>query len=214
MSKWIGERIMFGYKRSISLCAKFHEISVKQIKNNISQCKITKNLGLSTTTIHNIVKRFRESREISVCVGQGRKPQVNVHDLWALRWHCIRNHHAVVLNISTRAQEYFRKTAVIYHSLQLHYEIQLESLLCKEKAICQFYAVMPQGSLGQSSSQIIKKTVEMCAGVRWVHISACSWEKQTSNSQSQRLKGPTRLSPATDAKARQVYLYSTFHTQW
>ena len=61
------------------------------------------------TTIHNIVKRFRESREISVCVGQGRKPQVNVHDLWALRWHCIRNHHAAVLNIATWAQEYFRK---------------------------------------------------------------------------------------------------------
>ncbi len=52
------------------------------------------------------MKRFRESREITVHVGQGRKPQVNEHDLWALRWHCIRNRHAAVLNITTWAQEY------------------------------------------------------------------------------------------------------------
>ncbi len=92
-----------------SLCAKFHERSVKQIKNHISQCKIAKSLGLSPSTIHNIVKRFRESREITVHVGQGRKPQLNVLDLWVLRWHCIRNCHAAVLNIATWAQEYFWK---------------------------------------------------------------------------------------------------------
>ncbi len=115
----IGQGIMFGYKgasvlqtkldHSSSLCAKFQERSVKEIKNHILQCKIAKNLGLSPSTIHNIVKRFRESRDITVHVGQGRKPQLNVLDLWALRWHCIRNHHAAVLNIATWAQEYFRK---------------------------------------------------------------------------------------------------------
>ncbi len=63
------------------LCANFHEISGKQIKNHISQCKITQNLGHPPTIIHNIVKRFGESGEISVHVGQGRIHQVNVHDL-------------------------------------------------------------------------------------------------------------------------------------
>ncbi len=82
------------------------EVSNKS-KSHFSM-QITKNLGLSPTTIHNIVKRFRESREITVHVGQGRKPQVNVHHLWALRWHCKRNSHAVVLNIATCAQAYFR----------------------------------------------------------------------------------------------------------
>ncbi len=79
----------------------------EEIKKHIFQCKIAlkRNLGLSPTTIHNIVKRFRGSSEISVCVGQGRKPQVNVHDLW----HCIRNGHAVVLNIATCVEEYFGK---------------------------------------------------------------------------------------------------------
>ncbi len=85
------------------------EMSKNKNKNHISQCKTAQNLGLSPSTIHNIVKRFRESREITAHVGQGRKPQLNVLDLWALRWHCIRNRHAAVLNIATWAQEHFRK---------------------------------------------------------------------------------------------------------
>ncbi len=92
---------MFGNKRSISVLASkagswlinFRQISQEKWQtnqNHISQCKIAKNLGLSPNNIHNIVKRFRESREITVHVGQGRKPQLNVLDLWALKWHCIR----------------------------------------------------------------------------------------------------------------------------
>ncbi|KAL0202251.1 hypothetical protein M9458_000269, partial [Cirrhinus mrigala] len=36
-------------------------------------------------------------------------------------------------------------------------------------------------------------------------ISACFWEKWTSSSQYQRLKGPSRLSSATDANANDCY---------
>jgi len=50
-----------------------------------------------------------ESREISVCVGQGRRPSMNLCDLWALRRLCMRNHHATLLNTATSAKEYFRK---------------------------------------------------------------------------------------------------------
>ncbi len=60
---------------------------------------------------------------------------------------------------------------------------------------------MLPGSLGQSSSQIVKKTVEICAVLRWVHISTCFREKWISSSQFQRPKGPFRLSLATEAKA-------------
>ncbi len=48
----------------------------------------------------------------------------------------------------------------------LHQEMQLEYLLLEEKAIHQFYAAMLPGSLGQSSSQIVKNTVETCAVLR------------------------------------------------
>ncbi len=104
-------------------------------KSNFS---IIKNLGLLPTTIHNIVKRFRESREISVCGNAGNLSCGVKH---INTWSGIR-----------------QKTTVIYHSLPLHYEMQSESLLRKEKAKCQLYTVMPWCSLGQSSSQIIKKT--------------------------------------------------------
>lgn len=65
----------------LSLCAKFHERSVKQIKNHILPCKIENDIGVSPSTIHNIVKRFRKSSEITVKVEQGRIPQLNVLDL-------------------------------------------------------------------------------------------------------------------------------------
>ncbi len=74
-----------------------------------------------------------------------------------------------------------QKTTAIYHSLLLHQELQLESLLLKEKAIHQFYAAVLPGSLCQSSSQIVKKTVKIC-----VYISTRFWEKWISSSQSQR----------------------------
>ncbi len=60
---------------------------------------------------------------------------------------------------------------------------------------------MPLDSLGRSSSQMLKKTVKMCAVLRWVHISTCFWEKWISSSQSQSPKGPSRLSLPTEAKA-------------
>ena len=49
------------------LCVKLCERIISQFKDNVSQRKIAKNLGISASTVHNIVKSFRESGEISVC---------------------------------------------------------------------------------------------------------------------------------------------------
>lgn len=35
---------------------------VQQFKNNLPQCKFAKDIGISSSTIHNLIKRFRESR--------------------------------------------------------------------------------------------------------------------------------------------------------
>ena len=66
--------------RGSPLCAKVRERIVSQFKDNVSQCKIAKNLGLSPSTVHNIVKRFRESGEILVRKGQGWKPLLKACD--------------------------------------------------------------------------------------------------------------------------------------
>ena len=59
------------------------ELSVSS--KSVSQCKIAKNLGLSRSTVHNIVKKFRKLRELLVRKGQGRKSLLIAHDNRALR---------------------------------------------------------------------------------------------------------------------------------
>ncbi len=58
--------------------------------------------------MHNI-KIFRETGEISVHKGQGRRPLLDAHGLQALRRHCITHPHDSVIDITKWAQEYFQK---------------------------------------------------------------------------------------------------------
>ncbi|XP_061640944.1 sphingomyelin phosphodiesterase 2 isoform X2 [Phyllopteryx taeniolatus] len=51
------------------------------------------NLGISSSMVHNIIKRFRESQEITACKRQGRKPTLNARDLRSHRRHCIKSRH-------------------------------------------------------------------------------------------------------------------------
>ncbi len=59
--------------------------------------------------MHKIIKRFRETGEISVRRGQGRRPLLDAHGLRALRRHCITHRHDSVNDITKWAQEYFQK---------------------------------------------------------------------------------------------------------
>ncbi len=67
---------------------------MEYFKNNVPQRQIAKALHISSSTVHNIIKRFRETGDISVCKGQGRIP-------------CHR--HDSVIDITKWAQEYFQK---------------------------------------------------------------------------------------------------------
>ncbi len=68
-----------------------------------------RDLDISPSTVHNIIKRFKESGGISVRKGQGRKPKLNNRDLRSLRRHCIKNRHSSISDITTWAQDYFGK---------------------------------------------------------------------------------------------------------
>ncbi len=83
---------------------------MEQYQKGVSQRKIAKSLKLSSSTVHNIIQRFRESGTISVRKGQGRKTRLDARDLRALRRHCITYRNATVMEITTWAQEYFQKT--------------------------------------------------------------------------------------------------------
>ncbi len=82
---------------------------VEYFKNNIPQCQIAKALQISSSTVHNIIKILRETGEVSVRKGQGRRPLLDACGLWALRRHCITHRHDSVIDITKWAQEYFQK---------------------------------------------------------------------------------------------------------
>ncbi len=95
--------------RGSPICERVRKKIVEYFKNNIPQRQIAKALQIASSTVHNIIKRFRETGEISVLKGQGRRPLLDAHGLWALRRHCITHQHDSVIDITKWAQEYFQK---------------------------------------------------------------------------------------------------------
>ncbi len=70
--------------RGSPVCQQIREKIIEMFKNNVPQRKIGRDLDISPSTVHNIIKRFKESGGISVCKGQGRKPKLNNRDLRSL----------------------------------------------------------------------------------------------------------------------------------
>ncbi len=60
--------------RGSPICERVRKKIVEYFKNNVPQRQIAKALQISSSTVHNIIKRFRETGEISVRKGQGRRP--------------------------------------------------------------------------------------------------------------------------------------------
>ncbi len=98
---------------------------VEYFKNNVPRHQIAKALPISSSTVHNNTKRFRETGEISVRKEQGRRLLLD-----ALRWHCITHQLDSVIDITKWAQEYFQKPlsvnpiwrAISRYQLKLHHE--------------------------------------------------------------------------------------------
>ncbi len=56
--------------RGSPICERVSKKIVEYFKNNIPQRQIANALQISSSTVHNIIKRFRETGEISVPKGQ------------------------------------------------------------------------------------------------------------------------------------------------
>ncbi len=97
---------MIGYKKSLSEWQCLSEVKmgrgspippmlrrkiVEQYQKGVSQRKIAKSLKLSSSTVHDIIQRFRESGTISVRKGQGWKTILDARDLRALHLRAL--HH-------------------------------------------------------------------------------------------------------------------------
>ncbi len=82
---------------------------MEYFKNIVSQHQIAEALQISSSTVRNIIKRFRETGEISVRKGQGQRRLLDARGLQARRQHCITHRHDSVIDITKRAQKYFQK---------------------------------------------------------------------------------------------------------
>ena len=119
---------MIGYKKSFSECQCLSEAKmvrgspippllrrkiVQQYQNGVTQRKIAKTFKLSSSTMHNIIKRFWESGTIAVRKGQGRKTLLDARVLRTLKRHCTSNRNATVKEITEWAKEYFQKASSV-----------------------------------------------------------------------------------------------------
>ncbi len=95
--------------RGSPICERVRKKIVEYFKNNVPQRQIAKALQISSSTVHNIIKRFRETGEISLVKGQDQRPLFECCDLRALRRHCVTHWHDSVIDITKWAQEYFQK---------------------------------------------------------------------------------------------------------
>ncbi len=69
------------------ICERVRKKIVEYFKNNVPQCQIAMALQISPSTVHNIIKRFRETGEISVHKEQCRRSLLDARGLRALRQH-------------------------------------------------------------------------------------------------------------------------------
>ncbi len=95
--------------RGSPICERVCKKIMEYFKNNVPQCQITKALQISSSTVDNIIKRFRETGDISVRKGQGRRSLLDARDLRAFRRHCITHRHDSVIDITKWVQEYLQK---------------------------------------------------------------------------------------------------------
>ncbi len=118
--------------RGSPICERVRKKIVEYFKNNVPQHQIAKALQISSSTVHNIIKRFRETGEISVRKGQGRRPLLDAR-VRALRWHSITHRHDSVIDITKWAQEYFQKPLSVNTIRRAIYRCQLKLYHAKKK---------------------------------------------------------------------------------
>ncbi len=188
--------------RGSPVCQQMREKIIEMFKNNVPQRKIGRDLDISPSTVHNIIKRFKESGGISVRKGQGCKPKLNNRDLQSLRRHCIKNHHSSISDITTWAQDYFGKPLSSTTIRSYIHKCQLKLYCAKWKPYVN--SVQKRRRLLWARRHL-GWTITQRKCVLWSDESVFQvffLEEWTPCAPDQRRKGSSRLLPATSPKAR------------
>ncbi len=148
--------------RGSPICEKVRQKIVKYFKSNVPERQIAKALYISSSTVHNIIKRLIETGEIYVRKGQGRRPVLDARGLQALRRHCITHLHDSVIDITKWAQEYFQKPLSVNTICRFHLQMPTRALSCKKQAICEHGPEALSCPVGQGSFKMDCFKVEKC----------------------------------------------------
>ncbi len=148
--------------RGSPICERERKKIVEYFKNNVLQRQIVKSLQISSSIVHNIIKIFRETGEISQCKGRGRRPLLDACGFRALRRHSITHRHDSVIDSIKWAQEYFQKLLSV--NPPCHLQMPTKSLSCKKEAICEHGPEALSCPVGQSS---LKWIVSKWKSVLW-----------------------------------------------
>ncbi len=154
--------------RGSPICERVRKKIVEHFKNNVPRCHIAKALQISSSTVHNIIKRFRETGVIFVRKRQGRRPLLDARSFWALRQHCITRYHDSVIDITKWAQEYFQKPLSVNTISRAICRCLLKALSCKKQAICEHGPEVSSCPVGSFKMDCLK--VEKCSMVRRAQI--------------------------------------------
>ncbi len=137
-----------------------------------------KALEISSSTVHNIIKRFRETGEIFLRKGQGQSLLLDARGLWARRRHCITHLHYSVIDI-TMGQGILPEITVSKHNPLCHLQMPTKALSCKKEATCEHVPEAPLCPVSQGSFEIDCFKVEKCSMVRQVQIWHSCWKSRT-----------------------------------
>ncbi len=161
--------------RGSPTCERVRKKIVEYFKNNFPQRQIAKALQISSSTVHNIIKRFTETGDISVRKGQGRIPLLNARGLQALRCHCITHRHESVIDITKWAQEYFQKPLSVNTICRAICRCQLKLYHAKRK---EYVNMVQKRSRVLWAKARLKWTVSKCSMVRRVQIWHSWWKSR------------------------------------
>ncbi len=141
--------------------------------------KIGRDLDISPSTVHNIIKRFKESGGIQCVKDKGASLSWTNRDLRSLRRHCIKNHHSSISDITTWAQDYFGKPLSSTTIRSYIHKCQLKLYCAKRKPYVN--SVQKRRRLLWARRHLgwrqLGSQVETCTVVRWISIQVFFWEE-------------------------------------
>ena len=144
--------------------------------------KIVKALNMSSSMVHNIIKYFWKSGEISVSKGQGLKSVLEDCYLWVLRRSSIKSRHGPVMEITAWAQEQLWKslwTEWVIHkcTLKLHNAKKKKPYMNLIQK-CQRLPKAVKEELRQNGKRSCGQTNQIFKNIFGSHQSRAFWAKE------------------------------------